>query len=323
MKKILFGLTVLMIVVGVSACTNLSSFAQAFEFASDEEVFSFSAISTSALLKDNVAAPLASTHQTRKLSDKTPDLTIEQIEPYLEMFESLLAQNNGLTVTTVVSDLELYETKTEFTLVDMLGNPLVYTMYYNTVLLDEKTSTDEFDEEDETEEQEKQYEIHGILLVGTIEYQILGSKKIEDGEEKITFKSYFDEDNYVISKYKVEDDEKKFSIQVVENGVTVLASKIKLEMEDSETSIKLEYIEGANQSTYSFKFEVENGINILKIKYQTNLDGIEDSGKIKVQILIDELTGVASYQIYVEPDHEEAYEHESERKFENHEDDDD
>lgn len=312
MKKILLSFTMLMIVVGLSSCTGLSAFVQAFEFASDEEVFSFSAISTSALLSDKVVEPLSATHAISRLSNETPNMTIEQIEPFLEMFESLLMQNNGLSVVTGESDLELYETKSEFTVVDLLGTPVVYTMYYNTILLNE-----------EIDEQELQYEINGILLVGTTEYQITGSKKIEDGEEKMTFKSYFDENNYVISKYQIEDDEKKFSIQVVENGITVLSSKIKVEIEDNETTIKLEYTEGVNQSIYSFKVEVEGDISVLKIKYQTVFDGVEDSGKITVQVAIDELTGVANYQIYIEPDHEEAYEHESERKSNDDDDDQD
>ena len=63
---------------------------------------------------------------------------------------------------------------------------------------------------------------------------------IEDGEEKISFKSYIDENNYVFSQYKVEDNEKKFSVKIVENGVTLSESKIKVELEDGETMIALE-----------------------------------------------------------------------------------
>ncbi len=325
MKKMILGITMLLIAIGVSACTGLTALSQAFEFASDEEIFSFSAISTSALISDTVVEPLATVSEVTQLDTTTPDLTIDQIEPYLEMFESLLAQNNGLAVTTTVSDNELYETMSVFTVYDLLSNQIVYTMYYNTVLLDPEVPVTEPTDEEQEDEASTEYEINGILLIGTSEYQITGRKELEDGEEKLSFKSAIDENNYVFSQYKVEDDEKKFSIKIVENGIVVTESKIKVETEDGETSIKLEYIQGANHSEYTFKYEVEDGVNVLKIKYQTTIDGIEDSGKIKVEVLIDELTNTTSYQIYVEPDHDEAYEHESDREFKDkgqHDDDD-
>ncbi len=319
MKRIVLGITMLLIAISVSACTGLTALSQAFEFATDEEIFSFSAISTSTLISDTVVEPLAAVSQVTQLSTTTPDLTIDQIEPYLEMFESLLAQNNGLTVTTTVSDNVLYETMSVFTVYDLLNNQMVYTMYYNTVLLDPELPVTETTDDSQVDEAQTQYEINGILVIGATEYQITGRKELEDGEEKISFKSAIDENNYVYSQYKVEDDEKKFLIKVVENGVIVTESKIKVEIEDGETVIKLESTQGANHSEYSFKYENENGVNVLKIKYQTLLDGIEDSGKIKVEVIIDELTNTTSYQIYVEPDHDEAYEHESDREF-NHKD---
>jgi len=323
MKKIVLGITMLLIAISVSACSGLTSLSQAFEFASDEEIFSFSAISTSALISDTVVEPLASVGQVAQLETQTTDMTIEQIEPYLEMFESLLAQNNGLTVVTTVSDNPLYETKSEFTVFDLLSNQITYTMYYNTVLLNSEEPATEPTEEDDEDESSTEYEITGILLIGTTEYQITGRKELEEGEEKISFTSAVDENNYVFSQYKVEDDEKKFSIKIVENGVVVSESKIKVELEDGETSIKLEYTQGANYSEYSFKYENEDGTNILKIKYETLIDGVLESGKIKVEVLIDELTQATSYQIYVEPDHDDAYEHESEREFKDRDDHDD
>lgn len=323
MKKIILGITMLLMTISISACTGLTALSQAFEFASDEEIFSFSAISTSALISNTVVEPLATVSQVTQLDTQTPDMTIDQIEPYLEMFESLLAQNNGLSVVTTVSDNVLYETKSEFTVFDLLENQITYTMYYNTVLLDSEVPATEPTDEDTEDETSTEYEITGILLIGTTEYQITGRKEIEEGEEKISFTSAIDENNYVFSQYKVEDNENKFFIKIVENGIVVSESKIKVETEDGETSIKLEYVQGANYSEYSFKYENEDGINILKIKYETLIDGVEDSGKIKVEVIVDPLTQATSYQIYVEPDHDEAYEHESDREFNDRDDDDD
>ena len=315
MKKIILGISVFLLTVTLAACTGVGTLGS-FTFSSDQEVFSFAAVSTSSLLSDSQIEPLSSSHATAKMSSSVTIQTLEEIQPYLEMFEKLLTQNNGLSVTESVSENPLYETKMEFVVSDLFGDPITYVMYYNETLV-----TD--DEDDEQEIDEIKYTLEGLLLVGATEYQITGKKEIEDGEEKLTFKSQIDENNYVESKYKTEDDETKFYITVVENGVIVSESRIKIEMEDDETKFVLEYNAGLDESKYSFKLETEDGINVLKIKYEITTDGITEEGKMKVQVIIDEVTLETSYLIFVEPDDEEAFEHEEDRNIEHDDDNDD
>lgn len=342
MKKLFLGFALVLTVLGLSACTQLQTLATAYNFTNDNQILSFSAISTSTLLGETAVQPLAQTQSSvSQLSTTQPDVTIEQIQPYLSMFETLLSSNNGLTVTTDVSDNPLYETMNTFTVYDMLGNPVTYVMYFNQTALPsdsnsdssstdpattdptttdptstDPTSTDPTSTDPQTTDSasnEQSYQIDGILIIGDVQYQFTGKKVIENGEEKVTFKSYTDDNNYVLSQYKTEDNEKKFSIKVVENGVTVNESKIKVEVENSELSIKLQYTQGSNTSNYSFKYETENGMNVLGIKYETYIDGVQSSGKITVQVIVDPVTNQTSYQILVKPDDGQEYEHESER----------
>ena len=95
MKKLFLGIMFIIGVTALSACTGLTELSNAYTFESDEQVFSFSAISTATLLSDSVVAPLSvTTNETQQLGVGNSDLTIEQVEPYLEMFENLLANNN-------------------------------------------------------------------------------------------------------------------------------------------------------------------------------------------------------------------------------------
>ena len=338
MKKLLFGISVLLLTITLAACTG-TSYAAAFDFETDQEVFGFAAISTSSILENSSVQPLSQESGMTQLDTKMNSMTLEEIQPYLEMFEELLTQNQGLTVVETVSEDPLYTTKVEFTVSNLLGAPVVYTMYYNQTLenddavieepvvdepvVDEpvvnETEVDETDDLDD--EDELEYIIEGILFIDGAEYQVYGKKEMEDGEEKLTFKSMIDENNYVESKYKTEDGETKFYITVVQNGILVSESKIKIESEDNETKIVLEYNAGLNESKYSFKLENEDGVNLLMIKYEVLNDGTLETGKIKVEVIVDELTGVTSYQLFVEPDNDDAFEHEEDRN--NHSEDDD
>ncbi len=337
MKKLFLSFTLVLTVLGLSACSQLQNIATDYKFTTDSQVLSFSAISTSSLLDSTVLQPVAQTIPgISQLSTSDSNVTIDQIQPYLSMFETLLSNDNGISVTTAPSDNPDYQTMNTFTVVDMLGNPITYVMYFNTTVLPSDSSTDPSSTDpastdpsstdpastdpastdpsstDQTTT-EQAYQIDGILVIGDVQYQFTGQMVTQNGEEKITFKSYTDENNYVLSKYQTEDNEKKFSITVVENGVVVNSSKVKVEVEDSEMMMKLQYVEGTNTSTYMFKSQTENGMNILAIKYETNIDGVQASGKITVQVIVDPTTNQTSYQIIVKPDGGQEYEHESER----------
>jgi len=343
MKKLLFGISVLLLTITLAACTG-TSYAAAFDFETDQEVFGFAAISTSSILENSAVQPLSQSNGVTQLDTKMNSMTLEEIQPYLEMFEELLTQNQGLTVVETVSEDPLYTSKVEFTVSNLLGEPVVYTMFYNQTLKNDDEIIDEpvvdepvvdepvvdepvvdepvVDETDDLEdEDELEYIIEGILFIDGAEYQVYGKKEMEDGEEKLTFKSMIDENNYVESKYKTEDGETKFYITVVQNGILVSESNIKIESEDNETKIVLEYNAGLNESKYSFKLENEDGVNLLMIKYEVLSDGTLETGKIKVEVIVDELTGITSYQLFVEPDNDDAFEHEEERN--NHSEDDD
>ena len=319
MKKLFLAVTLMFAVVALSACTDLTktqNLATAFEFESDEEVFAFSAVSTSSLLPDVLAEQPALTSQNgvSKLSAAaTPPISMDKITPYLEMFEKLLDNNEGLEVTTVDSPNELFETMTSFVVHDLLGNAIVYELHYNTVLIGE-----------DVEDNEQEYEITGILLVGTKEYQVIGSREVEEGEEEIMFKAFIDEDNYVRSTYEVEQGERSFTIETVENGILVSSSSIEVEIEDGEIEIELTHQEGDNISTFRFEMEVEDGQNILQIRYNTQVDGVTEEGDITVSVEVDPLTGAAAYQIIISSDDEddEDYEYESERDIDDEDYDD-
>lgn len=271
-----------------------------------KDTLSVSAVSTATLMSNYIPTPVSTNQALSFITPLASTETITTIEPYLGMIETVTGQNAGITTTNLESDNALYESKVLLSTFDLLGNRINYTLYFNTISFSES-------------ENESTFEIEGIFLYKSYQFDFVGRKEIEDDEEIITFKTQSGTSNYVESIYKVEDNESKYSIVIVENDQIISQSKIKIVDENDERKIDFEYVDGLNYGIYNFKYEVENGVNLLRIEYQTSISGIEESGSMKVEIKIDPLTNVTSYQIFVKPDDEEEYEYESDR----HVDDDD
>jgi len=317
MRKIFTILTMITLITTVSACSAYTN-NESLSFDTNEDVISFQALTASSLIANEnlslstggLSGQLLSNEQNEgddPITETTEDPTVDQIEPYIELVEQLLGSNNGLSVTTETSDLEAYETKMTFQTSTLNNGSESYTIYYNMTLKDE-------------EDDESEYVLDGIMLLNDVEYIVSGKREVEDDEEKIEFIAKLDEFNYVESEYKVEEDENKFDIQVVSNGILISHTNIKIEEEDNETKIELEFIDGSNSGAYEFKYELEDGENTLKIEYETMIDGVESRGEIKVLVMNDEVTGETYYQVYVQPEDDEAYEDHIDRDIDDEED---
>src|SRR3989339_693186 len=310
MKKLLFVLLGLSLTLGLAACGSLNQDGIPFNLDSDQDVLAFQAISSVSLLSSQELTVL----ETQRVSRMSEDVVtpMEQIEPYLELFEQLLAQSNGLDVVTEASDLPEYETKQVFTTIDLLGNTVTYTMYYSNVV-EEATIQEDAEDNEETDE------IHGDVT-----YQITGKHEIEDDEEKIEFTSMLNETDFVEVTYKIEDEEVKFEYVVYQNGQVVNESQIKIENEDDELKIEFSFVDGANSGEYEFKLETEDGEDILKIEFYTMIDGVESEGEAKVKVMIDEVTGETYYTVVVKgSDDDEEHEESFDRDMDDDEDDED
>ncbi len=364
MKKILgvlvLGFTLLML----GACSELNT-AQ-FSLDTDEEVLSFSAISTSSLLINQMDADallsnnsnnvelskiFGTVNETDPVDETDPveekDESVENAEKFLSLIELFASGKSALEVGNEVSDDVLYEHKLTFSTLDMLGETITYTLYYNeTIIMDEEDEVDETEETDEVDEieetdevddleeseedDEKEYYIEGKLVYGDQTFEVYGEKEIEDDEQEIEFTAYMDENNYVTSRYELENDETKFYIEEVRNGLLYSETEIEIETEDDESKIELMYIIGEEEYNYEFKFETEDGIPTIKVEYDTYVDGISEDGEMLVYIIVDEVTGETSYQIAVDSDKDGEEDHnytkdrdDDDEEDEDEEDDDD
>ena len=275
-----------------------------------QNTLSVSAVSTATLM-NNISETTVSTNQALSLVTQLSTYSsVTSIEPYLEMIETVTGQNFGIITENTASDLSSYESKVILKTTDLTGNLLVYTLYFNTTSYQQNENHTEFT-------------IEGIFLYRSKQYDFIGQKKIDEDQEVLTFKTITNSSNYVESSFKTENDESKYYIKIVENGSIISQSTIKIEEDDGNKKIALKFLDGNNQGQYEFTYDQEDGKNILKIEYQTLIDNVEDSGKMKVEIKTDALTGFTIYQILVQPDDDDEYEYESDRRVDKDDERDD
>lgn len=281
---------------------------QPYTFSGDNQVVSFSAMSTAAILSHTETQNLLTSVSVQRLNTIATNPVIDHVLPYLELAERFLNDDNGFMIVESESELAEYAYKTEFKTSDLTRSVITYVMHYNMI-------------NEEIDGDESSYDIEGILIYGSKTYDVFGSKEFEENEEKYSFKSSIDEQNYVSTSYKEEKDETKFSFKVVVNGKVVEESVIEIETDNNEKEITLEFVDGNNYGTYTFEYEVVDGNSLLAIEFESFIDGIERSGEIEVYVIFDEITQTSSYKLIVdEDDDEDEYEYEVRR--ENDEDDD-
>jgi len=310
LKFVLTTVFVLALVVfGVSLLNNepINSPINPYSNIAYQNTLSVSAVSTATLMSKTATTPISMNQAVSLVSRLSTSDSVVTIEPYLGMIETVTGQNFGISSVSSVSENPLYETKVTLTTMDLVGNKLSYTLYFNTTSYSSNKDQVEF-------------VIEGIFLFKNKQFDFIGKKEIDGDEEVLVFKTITDSMNYVESSFKTENDESKYFIKIVENGLTVSQSKIKIEEEDGNKKIDFEFSDGLDRGQYEFTYDQENGKSFLKIQYQTLINNIESSGEMKVEIKIDDLTGITSYQILVQPDDDDEYEYEADRKVDKDDD---
>lgn len=274
-------------------------------FIQEQHVLPVSFVSTASLLSSQ---PLELSSETILLSSiQSPT---EAITTYLGMIEVLLSPSGFPLVDVKASTREGYETEVHIQAVDMLGKPISYQLYYNVTDYQEKKD-------------EVTYTIEGLMMIGQQQYMMIGTKEVEDDEEKIIVRAKVDESNYIESIYETEDNESFYRIRVVKSGQVESESTLKIEYEDDELKIKV-IIEHADFSAeYELKYEIEDLLGIIKVEYELNnhIDQTKTSGEMRITVLVDELTQSPIYRFHVISD-EGEYEEDRERSLKNDDDDD-
>jgi len=319
MKKLLIGLFIFGIGVAFTACNEEATIVETtlgeeVEFVSNDQVFTLEALSAASLLDvSSVSAinyvPLSEV-TTQEADDEEIIITeeIDQVDKYLELMETFLGDNDGLSVTVLESDRVEFTHKISFTTVDVLGNTIEYIMYYNETLFvsevveDDSTTTTETPTTEVPTTEVPTTEVPTTEVptteVPTTEVPTTEVPTTEEPTTELGLSSgnpdqernfYFedDDDNEVVYsltgiilanglEYNVEG--KKI---VEDNGDEVLRLR---SFVDRDNYVKVSYKLDAEDSRQKFFFEVVTD-GIVVSKSRVNI--FEDEGKTRVMLYLE------------------------------------
>lgn len=214
-----------------------------------KEMYALSAMSSAIYLQQEQKQISVKSMKALELTqtDKPANITDEDltgIESCLTMFGDVI-KNNGYTQTVeknTDSSEELKKYNFVMTIsIPHLSNTNTYKLYY-----DEIATETQVEIEDEETETEISTTLEGVLIANEIHFKVEGKKTIEtednNTEYSIEFKTYFDENNYVVVEQSSENNEFEYEYEIYENGVKVQEIEIEFEKENNKTELKFDLV---------------------------------------------------------------------------------
>ena len=214
-----------------------------------KEMYALSAMSSAIYLQQEQKQISVKSMKALELTqtDKPANITDEDltgIESCLTMFGDVI-KNNGYTQTVeknTDSSEELKKYNFVMTIsIPHLSNTNTYKLYY-----DEIATETQVEIEDEEAETEISTTLEGVLIANEIHFKVEGKKTIEtednNTEYSIEFKTYFDENNYVVVEQSSENNEFEYEYEIYEKGVKVQEIEIEFEKENNKTELEFELV---------------------------------------------------------------------------------
>lgn len=217
-----------------------------------KEMYALSAMSSAIYLQQeqeqiSAVKSMKAVTLAQTLADKPANITDEDLagtESCLTMFGDII-KNNGFT-QIVEKNTNLSEGLKNYNFVmtisiPHLSNTNTYKLYYDEI--DTETQVEIEDEETETEISTT---LEGVLIANETHFKVEGKKIIEtegnNTEYSIEFKTYFDENNYVVVEQSSENNELEYEYEIYKNGVKVQKIEIEFEKENDKTELEFELV---------------------------------------------------------------------------------
>ena len=217
----------------------------------DQNLFSFSALSSANILSDNSVSlnNKLDKNNFMKLSNTKENIDMDQVNEYLQMMENLLVDGGPALLEKTVSDKEGYQVKLIFEAKDLSGNKTRYTMYFNETILKYK--------DDDIFDLEEEFSLNGLAVIDGVEYKMIGQREVEGKEEELELKISLDQYNYVLIDLETETDEREYNYKVVKEGRTILNMSFEIE-NSKEIEIFIRSTENGQKVEYKFYKDLRN-----------------------------------------------------------------
>ena len=215
-----------------------------------KEMYALSAMSSAIYLQQeqtSVVKSMKSVNLEQTSTEKPANITDEDLagtKSCLTMFGDVI-KNNGFT-QKVEKNTNLSEELAKYNFVmtisiPNLSNTNTYKLYY-----DEIATETQVEIQDEETETEISTTLEGVLIANETHFKVEGKKTIEtegnETEYSIEFKTYLDENNYVVVEQSSENNELEYEYEIYKNGVKVQKIEIEFEKENNKTELEFELV---------------------------------------------------------------------------------
>ena len=215
-----------------------------------KEMYALSAMSSAIYLQQeqtSVVKSMKSVNLEQTSTEKPANITDEDLagtKSCLTMFGDVI-KNNGFT-QKVEKNTNLSEELAKYNFVmtisiPNLSNTNTYKLYY-----DEIATETQVEIEDEETETEISTTLEGVLIANETHFKVEGKKTIEtegdNTEYSIEFKTYFDENNYVVVEQSSENNEHEYEYEIYKKGVKVQKIEIEFEKENNKTELEFKLV---------------------------------------------------------------------------------
>ena len=217
-----------------------------------KEMYALSAMSSAIYLQQEqehtgIVKSMKAVNLAQTPTDKPANITDEDLagtESCLTMFGEVI-KNNGYTQTVEKNtdsseDLKKYNFVMTISIPN-LSNIGTYKLYY-----DEIATETQVEIEDEETETEISTTLEGVLIANETHFKVEGKKTIEtegnSTEYSIEFKTYLDENNYVVVEQSSENNELEYEYEIYKNGEKVQKIEIEFEKENDKTELEFELV---------------------------------------------------------------------------------
>ena len=214
-------------------------------------------------------SPLSVSSQTRPATVTDDD--INGIKNNLSMFDNIVSSGLKQTVSPNTSQDPLYA---DYTFVMETSFPSLqgmdtYKMYYS-----EKNAKTEEEIDDEEYEAEFSTTIEGVIVVNGVNYPIQGKREFEvEGNEKessIEFKTYLDNNNYIVYEQSVENNEVEYEYAIYKNGQIVQETEFEIEKTKKGYEIDFELLDLSSHQPINTQYEIKMSNNQMLITIKKN-----------------------------------------------------
>ena len=215
-----------------------------------KEMYALSAMSSAIYLQQeqtSVVKSMKSVNLEQTSTEKPANITdgdLAGTKSCLTMFGDVI-KNNGFT-QKVEKNTNLSEELAKYNFVmtisiPNLSNTNTYKLYY-----DEIATETQVEIQDEETETEISTTLEGVLIANETHFKVEGKKTIEtegnSTEYSIEFKTYLDENNYVVVEQSSENNELEYEYEIYKNGVKVQKIEIEFEKENNKTELEFELV---------------------------------------------------------------------------------